>query len=46
MNDENYCKKTKNPKPCRKNLGIKRINMPQINTPFDYKKLKDIVKIN
>ena len=47
MSEEDFCRKTrksKRPKPCSKNLGIKRINMPQINTLTDYKKLKRIVK--
>ncbi len=47
MSEEDFCRKTrksKRPKPCSKNLGIKRINMPQINTLTDYKKLKKIVK--
>ena len=46
MSEEDFCRKTrksKTPKSCSKNLGIKRINMPQINTPTDYKKLKNIV---
>jgi hypothetical protein len=46
MSEEDFCRKTrksKTPKSCSKNLGIKRINMPQINSPTDYKKLKDIV---
>ena len=47
MSQEDFCRKTrksKTPKSCSKNLGIKRINMPQINSPTDYKKLKKIVK--
>ena len=47
MSQEDFCRKTrksKPPKSCSKNLGIKRINMPQINSPTDYKKLKKIVK--
>ena len=47
MSEEDFCRKTrksKRPKPCSKNLGIKRINMPQINSLTDYKKLKKIVK--
>ena len=46
MSEEDFCKKTrksKTPKPCSKNLGLKRINMPQINSVTDYKKLKNIV---
>ena len=36
-----YC--ATSPKPCRKNLGIPRINMPQINSSLDFKLLKNIV---
>ena len=41
MSEEDFCRKTrksKRPKPCSKNLGIKRINMPQINSLTDYKR--------
>jgi len=37
-----YC--STDPKPCQKNLGIPRIQMPQINTPTDFRLLKSIVK--
>ncbi len=36
-----YC--ATSPKPCRKNLGIPRIRMPQINSSLDFKLLKAIV---
>jgi hypothetical protein len=37
-----YC--ATGPKPCRKNLGIPRIHMPQINSALDFKLLKGIVR--
>ena len=37
-----YC--STDPKPCQKNLGIPRIQMPQINTPTEFRLLKSIVK--
>lgn len=37
-----YC--STDPKPCQKNLGIPRIQMPQIDTPTDFRLLKSVVK--
>lgn len=42
MTNNDFCEN--DPLPCEKNLGIKRINMPQINNPSDLKKLKHLVK--
>jgi hypothetical protein len=45
MSLNNYCAITPNkPEPCKKNLGIKRIDMPQINSRSDYTKFKTIVQ--
>ena len=43
-NDDNFCNMNPTPRPCMKNLGIKRIDMPQINSKTDYKKLQELVK--
>lgn len=37
-----YC--STDPKPCQKNLGIPRIQMPQIDTPTDFRLFKSVVK--
>lgn len=37
-----YCGKDPTPLPCTRNLGIKRINMPQINNANELKALKRI----
>jgi len=42
MKKEDFC--ATDPLPCQKNLGIKRIDMPQINTQTDLKKLRAIAK--
>ena len=40
----NYCALKQKPKACKKNLGISRINMPQINSPHDFKRYKNLLK--
>lgn len=40
----NYCALKQKPKACKKNLGISRINMPQINSPHDFKRYKQLLK--
>lgn len=40
----NYCALKQQPKACKKNLGISRINMPQINSPHDFKRYKKVLK--
>lgn len=40
----NYCALKQKPKACKKNLGISRINMPQINSPHDFKRYKKLLK--
>ena len=42
--NENFCALKPVPRPCIKNLGIQRVNMPQINTIRDYVRLKQIIK--
>ena len=42
----NYCKANPLPKPCRKNLGIKRKNMPQIADESLLNEFKKICKSN
>jgi len=42
MKSEDFC--ASDPLPCQKNLGIKRIDMPQINTQTDLRKLRAIAK--
>lgn len=40
----NYCSIKKTPKACKKNLNIKRIQMPQINNIQDFKIYKNLLK--
>lgn len=45
MSSNNYCAIVPNkPEPCRKNLGIKRIDMPQISNKMDYRKFQNILE--
>ena len=39
----NYCAIKSRPRACRKNLGIRRVHMPQINDPTDFKEYKSVV---
>ena len=41
--NENFCAFNPTPRPCTKHLGIKRVDMPQINNHRDYSRLKQIV---
>lgn len=43
-NDDNFCNMNPTPRPCMKNLGIKRVDMPQINSKTDYEKLQELIK--
>ena len=42
--NDNFCNMNPTPRPCMKNLGIKRVDMPQINSKTDFEKLQELVK--
>ena len=39
----NYCAIKSRPRACRKNLGIRRVHMPQINDSTDFKEYKNLM---
>tara|TARA_R110002012_G_scaffold112329_2_gene257948 strand:+ start:491 stop:1150 length:660 start_codon:yes stop_codon:yes gene_type:complete len=42
--NDNFCNMNPMPRPCMKNLGLKRVDMPQINSKIDFEKLQELIK--